>query len=184
MPAPNFALEGRIKQAAADAGALESALDDFVLDYHAYRFTSEAELPKWIEQCRTEKPHRFAIAGSDEQQLAIDAFGPAPNFTKRAELVRKVGEARAAEIAASFGVTLGSTKGGTIPAHIKTDNKDSGKVDNPWSSHPDNLDKFGKYNATAIGKQARLVRAIGEAKAAGIAKAVGSKLGDVRPRAA
>jgi hypothetical protein len=178
MSPPNYALEGRIREKCADAGVLETALEDFIMDFRAYRFTSEAELPKWIEQCRIEKPQRFALVGSEEQQLAIDAFGPHPNYTKRAQLVRQVGEARAAEIAATFGTTLGG-KGGKVPAHIKVETPDAST--NPWAAIPENLDDRGRYNQKAFSKQASLTRAVGEAKAAAVAAAVGAKLGDIRP---
>lgn len=187
MSPPNYALEGRIREACADAGVLETALDDFVMDFHAYRFTSEAELPKWIEQCRTEKPHRFKVAGTENHQLYVDAFGPSPNFTKRNEVVNLLGPERAAQIAADFGVTLGSTKGGKVPAYIKTNTVDSDAkkaATNPWSNHPDNVDDKGRFNAKALTRQGQVVKGVGAEKAAQIASAVGCKLGDTRPRQA
>lgn len=185
MSPPNYAVEGRIREACADAGVLETALDDFVMDFRASRFTSEAELPKWIEQCRTEKPHRFKIAGAENHDLYVAAFGPAPNYTKQAEVVSLLGPGRAAEIAADFGTTLGSTKGGKVPAYIKLNGVDSDatkSATNPWSNHPDNVDERGRYTAKALARQGQCVRGVGEVKAAQIAAAVGSKLGDVRPR--
>ena len=71
MSQPNYALEGRIREACADAGVLATALDDFVIDFRTYKFTSEAELPKWIEQMRTEKPHRFSPSHSLRSTFAL-----------------------------------------------------------------------------------------------------------------
>jgi hypothetical protein len=185
MSPHNYAVEARIHELLSDAGVLEVAHQDFIDEFRAGHFT-EQSAKEHIERSRTEKPHRWVIAGADDNQLYVEAFGPNPNYTSQSRVVKLVGEVRAAEIAARFGTTLGGTKGGTIPADIKTTtavDADASKAPtNPWSAHPANLDARGNYNGSATTAQRKLVQGIGVEKAAQIAfSANGAKLGDIRP---
>lgn len=179
----NFYLEAQLKEAAVAAGALEQSLPDWELDVQVLRVRKAADIEAWIEQTKKDYPHRFTMSETENHQLYADAFGPTPNYSKQAEVVRLVGEDRARQIAEEFGTALGSTKPGKVPEHIKPKAPADPKT-NPWSNHRDNVDSNGRFNAKAITRQANTVKGVGETAAAGIAAAVGCKLGDTRPRRA
>ncbi len=166
----NYALEGRIREVARASGALETALEDFVLDYQSYAFTSEAELPAWIEKCRAEKSHRFVIQSDHEAELCAAAF-VVKNKTAEGRLYRAVGPQRFAELKDQYanGVPESARKrGGTD--HSK----------NPWAAVENNINpKTGRFTEAAIRRQFSFVRAAGPHKAAEVAAAVGAKLGDL-----
>jgi hypothetical protein len=119
-----------------------------------------------------EKPHLLPRAF--ESSLADRAFIDG-NMTARGELIKQVGELEATRIAKTYGLT---GVGDTRRAHAaQTDDakRDSGK--NPWAFSPQNTDERGRYNASALTRQAALVKA-NLTGAAEIAAAVGSKIGD------
>jgi hypothetical protein len=124
---------------------------------------------------QAEKPHLLPRAF--EASLADRAFLDG-NLSARGQLIREVGEVQAHKIALSYGLTgVGDTKRARA-AH--TDEIKRGGENNPWSDHPSNLDRNGRYTANAIGRQAALVK-INETAAAEIAAAVGNKIGDTKP---
>ncbi len=176
----NYALEGRIKEAAHAAGALPTALDDFVLDYQAYRFTSEEELPAWIEKCRGEYPHRFALQTDHDAELCRAAF-VAKNKTAEGRLYNTVGPQRYEELKAMYANGL--------PESEKK-KQDAAHANNPWAGAEGNINpKTGRFTENAIRRQFSCVRAMGPQRAAQIAAVCGSKLGDLyaagfRPKAA
>lgn len=184
MSERNYFVEAEIRDACARAGVLETAQDDFIAEFYAGKF-DKTNIAKFIDESKATKENRWPTkVGEDDNALFVNAFGPRPNYTAQAEIVRKFGEARAAEVAAQFGTTLGSTKGGIVPDSIKTnipDGDHSKPSTNPWSDHPSNLDRLGRYTAAAITAQANCVRGLGPEKAAAIAHAAGAKLGDIRP---
>lgn len=190
MPVPglkrNYVVEGQTRQACANANVLQSAIEDLIVEYQAGIFDHK-NIEAHIEQMRTAKPHRWTIAGTENDELFVRAFGPSPTPAAQGEIVKQFGEKRAAEIAASFEAKLGSLKPGTTPATIKAkppiDADHSKAPTNPWSAHPNNLDERGNYSAKALTQQSRLVASIGEVKSAEIAFAAnGARLGDVRPK--
>lgn len=165
----NYALEGRIKEAARAAGVLESALEDFIADHGAYKFT-EAELPAWIEKCKAEKPHRFAIQSDYDAELCAAAF-VAKNKTAEGRLYRAVGPQRFAELKAIYA-------NGVPESEQKRSGADHSK--NPWAAVEGNINpKTGRFTESAIRRQFSFVRAVGPQKAAEVAAAVGSRLGSL-----
>jgi hypothetical protein len=168
----NYALEGRIKEAARAAGALDTSLDDFVLDHQAYHFTSEAELPAWIEKCRTEKPHRFAIQSDHDAELCRAAF-IAKNKTAESHLYRSVGPERYEELKAMY-------ENGLPESEKKKLNGNADHSRNPWAAVEGNINpKTGRFTEDAIHRQFSCVRAMGPQKAAQVAASVSCKLGDL-----
>lgn len=171
--ARKFLLEAQIMEAAAAAGALESALDDFRFDIQDHRVTSAAEIPAWIEKCRTEKPHRFAVQNKHDAELCQSAF-IFKNKTAESRLYRAVGEQRFAELKNLY-------KDGLPASEKKRLNGSADHSKNPWRGTPDNLEKgSNKYSAKAFAAQVSIVRALGVEKAAALAAACGAKVGDVR----
>ncbi len=170
----NFVLEGELKDAALRAGALESSLPDWEIDVDAYRITNRSEIAAFVSQAKVDFPHRFAVQSDHDAELCQQAF-VAKNKTAESRLYLAVGGQRYKELKRLYANGL--------PESEKT--KLYGSTDhaqNPWSSHPDNLDARGKYNAKAIGRQCAIVKNLSEVKAAQIAASVGSKLGDTGPR--
>jgi hypothetical protein len=170
MTLPNYAAEGRVREACAIAGVLPSAIEDFVDEYRAHVF-DETDMAKHIEATRTAKPQRWTIAGTENNELFVEAFGPTPNLTRQVEVVKLLGEFRAAEVAAQFGTTLGTGKPGTIPATIKQSNGHDSK--NPFVGL---RDKSGKIVPEKMRAVESLLRAVGSAKCAAIAKSAGLRL--------
>jgi hypothetical protein len=122
-----------------------------------------------------EKPH--LLPPQFESSLADRAFIDG-NLSARAQLIREVGELEAARVAKSYGLTgIGDTKRARA---AQTDEIKRGGANNPWSDSPQNVDRNGRYTATAIGRQAALVRA-NEKGAAEIAAVCGNKIGDTKP---
>jgi hypothetical protein len=172
MAKPDYLMQARIKEACAAAGVLESAFDDFIIDHEAFKFT-EAEIGTYIEQCRTEKPHRFAIQNDHDAELCQSAF-IAKNMTAQSRLFREVGSQRFAELKALYA--------DGVPESVKKNTKTLDHSKNPWANIPENLDaKTGMYNARAVGRMAALAKAMPLPKVAEIAASVGAKIGDVRP---
>ena len=170
MSKPDYLMRAKIMEACAAAGVLESAFNDFIVDNEAFKF-DEASLPAYIEQCRKEKPHRFAIQNDHDAELCQSAF-IATNLTAQGKLLREVGPARFAELKALYadGVPESVRKNTKTPDHSK----------NPWAPIEGNINlKTGRYTEAAIARQMSLVRATGAAKAAQIAASVSSKLGDL-----
>ncbi len=124
-----------------------------------------------------EKPHLLPRAF--ESSLADRAFIDG-NLGARAELRAQVGELEATKIAKQYGLNgLGDTK--RARAALTDEAKRAGGANNPWSDHPNNVDEHLRYTAAALTRQAALVKA-SLTGAAGVAAAVGSKIGDVRAK--
>jgi hypothetical protein len=170
MTLPNYAAEGRVREACAIAGVLPSAIEDFVDEFRAHVF-DETDMPKHIEATRTTKPQRWTIAGTENKELFVEAFGPTPNMTKQAEVVKLLGESRAAEVAAQFGTKLGTAKPGTVPGHIKS--AANGHDKNPFVGL---RDQSGKIVPEKMQRIESLLKAVGAAKCAAIAKSAGLRL--------
>jgi hypothetical protein len=102
--------------------------------------------------------------------LEAQAFGAVPSLTARGILLKQLGAAEYAERMKAWGANQSTLKPGTPPAGEVKDAPRKSKSSNPWSDDPANLDKFGRYNAAAIGRQSALIRAIGLEKSAQIAR--------------
>jgi hypothetical protein len=171
--ARNFLLEAQMKEAATAAGCLESALGDFELDVQTFKVTKADEIPAYIEKCRTEKPHRFAVQTDHDAALCQKAF-ILGNKTSESQLYRAVGEKRFGELKALY-------KDGLRASEKKRLNGSADHSKNPWRGTPDNLEPGStKYSAEAFKAQVSIVRALGVEKAAALAAACGAKVGDVR----
>jgi hypothetical protein len=168
--ARNFRLEAEMKEAATAAGCLESALADFEMDVQVFAVTSASEIPAWVEKCRTEKPHRFAIQSDHDAEQCQRAF-IFMNMTAQSQLYKTVGEKRFNELKALYA--------NGVPESEKKRSADH--KTNPWRGTPDNLEPgSNKYSAKAFAAQVSVVRALGVEKAAALAAACGAKVGDVR----
>lgn len=170
----NYVLEGELQDAALRAGALESSLADFALDVQVYRVTDRSEIAAFVAQAKVDFPHRFAIQSDHDAELCRAAFID-KNKTAESRLYLAVGAQRYIELKTLY-------SNGLPESEKKKLNGSTDHAQNPWSSHPDNLDARGKYNAKAIGRQCQIVKSLGEAKATSIAASVSSKLGDTGPR--
>ncbi len=177
MTAPNYAAEGRIREACAAAGVREQSLEDVVNRFRAFKFT-EAELPDLIEEWKATPGHHF-FSGNvvDDQAEAVAAFGPERTLKAQGAFVKAHGEARAREVAEQFGTSLGG-KPGKLPAGFKpkeapAEVKLPGGAKNPWSAE-----------SWSVTRQGAVVKALGLEKAQQIAGAAGSHVGAVRPRKA
>lgn len=153
----NFTLEGKIKEAATAAGALPSSLSDFENDVQTYAITSADEIPAWIAKCKTERPHRFALQSDHDIDLATRAF-VGKNKTAESLLYRAVGKDRFEALKELY------ANGG--PEEQKKE-----RSTNPWSAE-----------SWSTAKQFSIIRSLGAAKAAELAKAAGSFLGATSPR--
>jgi hypothetical protein len=165
----NFLLEAQMKEAAAAAGCLESALPDFEMDIQTYAVTNASEIPGWIENCKTNRPHRFAVQNDHDAQLCISAF-VRHHKTDESRLYRAVGETRFNELKKLYS--------NGIP---ETESKRIGSADhktNPWNAEG-NTDARGRFTDEAIRKQMSYCRAVGPEKAAQTAAVVGVALGDL-----
>lgn len=165
----DYATEAKIREACEAAGVLPVAIEDFYDDFRAFRFGKvDAEIATHIERMKTEKPHRFVMAGTENNELYVKAFGPERNITAQGTVVKLVGEDRAAQIAASFGTTLGG-KSGTVPDSLKKGNGDDHST-NPFLKlrRPD-----GTIDPVIAERVAKMAKALPAKKLAGIAAAVG-----------
>jgi len=173
-----FLLEAQLKEAAALAGCLESAINDFELDVQDHRVTSAAEIPAWIEKAKEQFPHRFAVQSDYDAALCQSAFIRG-NKTDESRLYLAVGEKRFNELKAQWA-------GGVPESEKKRLNGSADHSTNPWRGTPDNLEPgSNRYSAAAFKAQVSVVRALGPEKSAALAAACGAKLGDVRaPRVA
>ena len=79
---------------------------------------------------RTEKPQRWTIAGTENNELFVRAFGPEPNVTAQGEVVKQLGEyPRGRRSPRNSEPSSAPAKPGTVPAHIKSD---STNASNPF----------------------------------------------------
>jgi hypothetical protein len=168
VPLKDYVGEGEVRQLCAEAGVLETAIEDFVDEYRASVFDRKG-IAAHIAKMRTEKPHRWVIAGTENDQLYVDAFGPTPSLTKQGQVVKTHGEDRAKEIAAQFGTTLGG-KPGRVPDTIKTD---TSNASNPFLK----LRRAdGSVDPAMAAKVAKMTASLGTKKTEAIAKAVGKTI--------
>jgi len=165
----DYATEVRIREACEAAGVLPVAIEDFYEDFRAFRFgKADAEIAAHIERMKTEKPHRFVMAGTENNELYVKAFGPERSITAQGTVVKLVGEDRAAQIAASFGTTLGG-KSGTVPDGLKKSNGDD-HSSNPFLK----LRRAdGTIDPVIAERVAKMTLALGAKRTAAIAAAVG-----------
>jgi hypothetical protein len=172
----NFYLEAQVKQAAAAAGALEAALQDFEIDVQTFAITKADEIEAWIAKCKVEKPHRFAIQGDADAEMCHRAF-VLKNKTDESKLYLAVGERRYQELKAQWA-------DGIPESEKKRLNGSANHENNPWAAVAGNIRKDGRYTEDAIRRQMSAVRGMGTdskggLKAAGIAAAVGARLGQL-----
>jgi hypothetical protein len=168
----NFLLEAQLKEAAALAGCLESAVNDFELDVQDHRITSAAEIPAWIEKAKEQFPHRFAVQSDHDRELCQQAF-VFKNKTAESRLYRAVGEKRFEELKALYA-------NGLPESEKKKLNGSADHRKNPWAPVESNINmKTGRYSDDAIKRQMSLVRATGPERAAQVAASVSAKLGDL-----
>jgi hypothetical protein len=128
-------------------------------------------MKKFVKSRAVESPHWFPNAAMID--LHEQAFGPKPTLRARGELLNKEGAANYAKIAAEWGSDGVSLKPGEAPAGSGREIKKPSaaeRLKNPWSREGWNLTK-----------QMGLYRDLGPVGAAGIAKAVGCKIGDTKP---
>jgi len=122
-----------------------------------------------------QKEKEHLLPRAFESGLADRAFIDG-NLRARQELLAQVGELEATRIAKTYGLTgLGDTR--RARAAQTDDIKRNGDTKNPWANTPANTDERGRYTASALTRQAQLVKA-NLTGAAEIAAAVGSKIGD------
>lgn len=170
----NYVLEGQLKEAAAAAGCLESAIEDFALDVQAFRVTTAAEIPQWVEKAKTAFPHRFLVQSDHDLALCQSAF-LLKNLTDQMRLHKAVGPQRFAELKALYA-------NGLPESEKKKMNGSADHKTNPWAAEGNINLRTGRYTDTAIQKQMSFCRAAGPEKAAQVAAVVGSKLGDPYPQ--
>ncbi len=166
----NYSLEAKVKEAAAAAGALVSAIDDFALDVQSFAVTKAEEIPAWIEKCKVERPHRFAVQSDHDAELCRQAF-VAKNVTAQGKLYTAVGEAR-------FNVLKAQWADGIPESEKKRMNGNADHKNNPWNAEG-NVHKSGRYTEDAIKRQMSTVRAMGPERAAEVAAVVGARLGQI-----
>lgn len=168
-PLRDYAAEADIRSACDRAGVLESAQADFVDEFRAGAFTRK-DIDEHIATCRTTKPQRWVIAGTEDDDLFVSAFGPTPSITDQGTVLKKYGAERAAAIAAQFGVTIGTGKPGKVPDTIKTDSSNAG---NPFLHL---RDATGKVDEAQAAKVDSLIKKLGTKKAEAIARSVGKSI--------
>jgi hypothetical protein len=163
-PLHDYAGEAEVRAACDRLGVLETAQADFIDEFRANLFT-RAEIADHIEKSRETKPQRWASSGKEDDELFVSAFGPTPNLTAQGAVIRKHGETRAAEIAASFGVTLYTNKPGKTPEHIKVGGGED-KGGNPFNRLRDASGKVNEAVSADIGRlMASWAKTYGPAKA-------------------
>jgi len=178
MTFPNYALEGRMLETAAIAGVRPECLETDLLERIRAGDVTEANIAdKLAEWKATDGHHFFSATGASLNAEAVAAFGEARTLTAQAAYVRKHGEQQAHDMAEKFGTTLGSTRPGKTPQGFTPEKPKADAVQvpasigkNPWSAE-----------GWSITKQGSVVKALGETKAASIAKAAGSFIGATRP---
>jgi hypothetical protein len=168
------ALETAITDALASFGATEAQQSDGALVLASLvtldpagtgaLIVKESGLPldkAWLTKA---KPH--LIPGQADTTLSDRAFLDG-SLAARGVLVKSLGEARATEIARSYGLrSLGDTRKGERP---NADGKPI-KSKNPWHK-----------SSFSILEQGKLVKSIGEKAAGEIAASVGCRLGSTKP---
>jgi hypothetical protein len=170
-PQRDYAAEAELRAACDQAGVLETAQADFIDEFRAGLFDRKG-IADHIEKSRETKPQRWAGHGKEDDALFVQAFGPTPSLTAQGAVIKKHGETRAAEIAASFGVTLGTNKPGKVPEHIKVENGHD-KGGNPFAKLR-NAD--GTVNKTVEADIGRMITALGRKKCEDIARAAGKTI--------
>ena len=134
--------------------------------------TSAGEIPAWIEKCRTERPHRFAIQSDHDAELCQRAF-IFKNLTAEMQLYKAVGEKRFEELKALYA-------NGLPESEKKKTERQRRSFQNPWAATETNINpKTGRYTDDAIHRQMSFCRAAGPEKAAQVAASVSAKLGDI-----
>jgi hypothetical protein len=142
-----------------------------------------AEHPQVLDYLQANSPHLVAVRPADVS--VSDRAWLEGNLKARGEIVRRVGLEAATAEAQRYGlkdIADVKTKG-VRPSDVDVPDNKEKKPTNPWAVAPENVDPAtGRYSPAAISRQAHVVKALGIQKAAQIAGAVGSKIGDVRPR--
>ncbi len=118
MTIPNYAAEGRIREACAAAGVRIECLEDVVGRFRAGQF-NEADLDGKLAEWRAVPDHHFfSGTQADLDAEAVAAFGPERTLRRKRNFCEH-GEAKAAEIAAQFGTALGGKPGKTPDVQAK-----------------------------------------------------------------
>jgi hypothetical protein len=127
---------------------------------------------KFLNMMVAARPHwaPTVVAADLEEQ----AFGAAPSLTARGILLKQLGPAEYAERIEAWKADMKTLRPGTRPTAEGEKQPDAPKQSsgerNPWSDHPVNLDKHGRYTAAALGRQSSITRSLGIEKAATMAK--------------
>jgi hypothetical protein len=148
----------------------------------AHRATGlHIEHPQVLDYLQANSPHLVASRPADVS--VSDRAWLEGNLAARGQIVKRIGVAAAEAEAARYGLKgLADMSKGVRPSDVKAPDKEK-KQTNPWARDGKNLDPAtGKYSPAAITRQAALVKGLGIQKAAAIAAAVGSKIGDTKPR--
>jgi hypothetical protein len=133
-----------------------------------------------IDDWLAARPHLAPATFTDDDEAA---FGAHPSLAARGEYLRKYGREAYTEALHRWGGSQFDLRAGSRPADMldgRTPTDDKAKLantpgwrkNNPWSRE-----------AWNITEQGRLVKSIGAAKAAELARAVGSFIGATRPAA-
>jgi hypothetical protein len=141
-----------------------------------------AEHPQVLDYLQANSPHLVAARPADVS--VSDRAWLEGNLKARGEIVRRIGLEAANAEAQRYGLKdIADVKSkGERPSDVQAPPKEKAPT-NPWARDGKNLDPAtGKYSPAAITRQAALVKGLGIQKAAAIAAAVGSKIGDTKPR--
>jgi hypothetical protein len=184
MTVKNYFREGQLGQRLAELGVREIEIETYLVQDRSGDRTLDLDAMNtaWAEAEKKTFPQRWLGGQTDEEQLARQACGldgQPPSITAQGQLVLRYGEKQAGEMMDRLGSKLGTTKQGTDPKAAETEKQ---HANNPWAATAANVDpKTGKYTSAAITRQFSTTRAVGLAKAQGIAAAVNSRPGDLRP---
>jgi hypothetical protein len=162
----NFALEGRIKDIAADNGVRQEVLDTDLVERIRAGEVTEANIADKLKEWKAVEGHHFFNAGGATHQSDADnAFGEHRTLKAQGAYVVKYGEQKASETATSYGVKLGSI----------------GKPNGNGGDHSANpFTKLrradGSIDPAIADKVAGMTRAMGTQKVAAIAASVGKTI--------
>lgn len=129
-------------------------------------------LEEYVASLRNTHPHYWA--SDDIVDEAEKAFGGRPTLTYRGELLKNVGAAMYAMLRDQWGASDSNLNPGTRPgpADVKTGQPaDKSSSGNPWSKN------FAGDDTERAGRIASIIKAMGTAGAAGMAKAAGTTIG-------
>jgi hypothetical protein len=177
MTTPNYAAEGRIREAAAAAGVRAECLEYVVMRFREGKLT-ENELPEQLAQWKSDPDHYyFAGSKADLDAEAIAAFGETRTLKAQADYLKKYGEAAANEMAARFETTVGHRNPGKTPSGYvkpKLDDETANLAKQHKGTNPFSADGWN------ISEQGRIYKSSPKL-AESLAKSAGVKIGATRP---